>query len=244
MPDPTKAANLKTAMLVGAAAGTTPLLVNLAGVDAGLIIEHFKLSIFLGYAIKALGLMILGAFVVFVNSEVDLKKAFQLGIMAPAFVVGAINANNFSDAREEINQLEQELGGQPLSDNRRQDAHPAGAPRISFSLISTAYADDGLIGEHNTPGTGKFLWYGITGSVSDGWFVIVGSYETEDRAQQLAQQLVAKNYDARVYPPFKDRDVYSVAIGAYLSLQQARELKDRAIRDGLPQNTFLWKWKP
>lgn len=235
--------NIKIPMFVGAIAGTMPLLVNLVGVDANLIIDNFELGIFLGYLIKAAGLMILGAFVVFVNSEVDLKKAFQLGIMAPAFVIGAINANNFSEARNEINQLEMELGGQPFSQNSdiEQSNHIS---QSSFSLISSAYADDGLIGHHNQASTSKFLWYGITGSVSDAWFVIVGSHTSENAATQQANDLRAKNYDARVYPPFKNKDEYRVAIGAYLSLQQARQLKDRAIKDGLPQNTRLWKWNP
>jgi len=242
MPD-----NIKIPMFVGAIAGTTPLLVNLVGVDASLIIDNFELSIFLGYLIKALGLMILGAFVVFVNSEVDLKKAFQLGIMAPAFVIGAINANNFSDARNEINQLEMELGSQPVGDNGASQALDSERPAISFSFspLSSAHADNGLIGQHNTkPGTSKFLWYGITGSVSDNWFVVVGSHASKAAADRQAQALLAKNYDARVYLPFRAGDNYRVAIGAYLPLQQARELKDRAIKDGLPETTQLWKWKP
>jgi hypothetical protein len=235
--------NLKIHMLVGAIAGTTPLLVNLIGVDARLIMDNFELGIFLGYLIKAAGLMTLGAFVVFVNSEVDLKKAFQLGIMAPAFVVGAINANNFSNARDEVNQLEMELGDQPISQNGNTERSDDSS-HFSFSLISSAYADDGLIGEHNQPSTSKYLWYGITGSVSDAWFVVVGSTTSENAARQQANDLRAKNYDARVYPSFEDRDSYRVAIGAYLPLQQARQLKDRAIKDGLPENTRLWKWNP
>ena len=80
---------LRTAMITGALAGTLPILINLINADASTIFEKFDFIVFLGYCLKVILLMGLGAFLVRVNEETDIKKAFQLGIMAPAIVVGA-----------------------------------------------------------------------------------------------------------------------------------------------------------
>ncbi len=242
-----KTANMKSAMFVGAIAGTTPLMINLIGVDAQFILDHFQPNIFIGYLIKAAGLMLLGAFVVFVNSEQDLKKAFQLGVMAPAFVLGAMNADNYNETRNELNQLQEELDTTALGDSAAPQT-PLDAQEsltFRFQFIPAAHAKPALIGRHNQQDTSKFLWYGITGKVSEAWFVIVGTHKTEAAAQQQAKSLKERNFDARVYPPFKKNQPYAVAIGAYLSLRDARKLKKLAIKTGLSDDdTRLWKWTP
>jgi len=234
---------IKIACLIGAAAGVTPLLVSLISVDAEMIVDNFVPRIFVGYMIKAIGLMALGAFVVFVNSEVDFKKAFQLGIMAPALVVGTMNANNFSDAKQEIIGLESELESKrtPPGDG----AMLFQPPIPGFSIFSQAYAAsiDVSVGQHNEPSTGSLLWYGITGNISNGWFVIAGSFKKESEAEARAKQLREEGFDARVYPPFADSEYFGVVIGAYLTIKDARALRRKAIDKGLPEDTYLWKWR-
>ena len=240
----------KRAVLVGAAAGATPVLVNLIDIDAALIIDSFQMKIAIGYLIKTIGLMILGGFFVFINQEIDIKKAFQLGIMAPAVVIGMLNANNLSEANDQIEVLDEQLnikskviGIRPegISYLPIEGDYPPSKPL--FSLISLAYAND-LIGEHGEPSTTKLIWYGVTGNISNGWFVIVGSHKTENSAKKQADNLKLKGYDARVYPPFGGNEYYGVMIGAYVSLETAKDLKASAIKDGLPSDTYLWKWRP
>jgi hypothetical protein len=240
----------KTALIVGAISGGAPLVVNLVGVDAALIIENFHFKIFIGYLIKAAGLMILGGLIVFINSEEDLKKAFQLGIMAPAIVIGALNANNLNDAKNEMHTLQQELEAPAnnafLLPDPTSEAH--GGTIIS-SLIGIAYAKDktpveAKKGEHNKPSNLRLIWYGISGNISNGWFVIVGSHKDEAAAERQVEKLKAKGYDARVYPPFGSNQNYGVIIGAYMTLEDARKLKEAAIKNGLPNDTYLWKWRP
>jgi hypothetical protein len=241
------ARDIKIACCVGAVAGITPLLVSLISVDAELIVSGFDTKIFVGYLIKVAGMMALGAFVVFVNSESDFKKAFQLGLMAPALIVGTINASNFSDAKQEILNLESELENRVSTNGSiRQDAAYIYKDSVfSFSLISNAYAGSAntLIGKHNKPSAGRMVWYGIAGNIPNGWFVIVGSHKQKREAAEEAQKLRDGGYDARVLPPFKGSDNYKVAIGSYLTLNNARELRKKAIEDGLSKSTYLWKWK-
>lgn len=238
---------VKAACFVGAVSGIMPLLVSLVGVDAELIVDSFELDIFIGYMIKVIGLMMLGAFVVFVNSEVDLKKAFQLGLMAPAFIVGAINANNYSDAKNEVAQLEEELSGGSISggNDESEGAFLFIFEKLNISLIANAYADDEIPkkGIHNEPTTSSRIWYGITGNISNGWLVFVGSHKDEADADEQVKELALKGYEAVVHPPFGNNEYYGVAIGSYVTLEQARELRRVALQDGLPKDTYLWKWK-
>lgn len=239
--------NIKIACLIGAAAGITPLLVSLVSVDAEFIVDVFIPKIFVGYLIKAIALMALGAFVVFVNSESDFKKAFQLGIMAPALVVGSINASNLSGAKQEISVLEHELN--PSSSSN--ETSNAGSSylfdnfAIDFSIIGNAYADseNNLIGKHNPPSTGRLVWYGLSGNISNGWFVMAGTHKQKSDADRQAQRLRNDGYDARVFPPLGNIKYFGVAIGSYLSIEEARSLRSKAIEGGLTKDSYLWKWK-
>jgi hypothetical protein len=244
-------ANEKKAIFVGALSGTMPLLVNLVDIDAAMILSEFNLTVFLGYIIKAIGLMILGGFIVFINSEVDLKKSFQLGIMAPAMIVGMLNANNLTDANTQIevlgSQLEasRKVGMGPVPKEITNDS-PGTVFQWKFSIISSAFAEPvgALKGEHTEVSMFTLLKYGITGNIQNGWFVISGSHSSETRAEKQSEELRLKGYDAKVFPPFGNSKYYGVVIGSYLTLEEAQALRLLAIKDGLPKDTYLWKWKP
>jgi hypothetical protein len=236
---------IKIGCSIGAMAGITPLLVSLISVDVELLADIFVPAIVIGYLIKAIGLMVLGAFVVFVNSESDYKKAFQLGLMAPALVVGTINANNFSEAKKEIIDLESELGNRASVTITPEGETTSFFQRINFSLISSAYADSSntLIGKHDNPTTANLLWYGMSGKVDNAWFVIVDSHADKLQARRRAEQMKGRGYNARVVPDKRRKGNYVVTIGSYLSLKEARILHKKAIHDGLSKHPYLWKWK-
>jgi hypothetical protein len=234
----------KIGCTIGAMAGITPLLVSLVSVDASVIVKVLVPAIIIGYLIKAAGLMALGAFVVFVNSESDYKKAFQLGLMAPALVVGALNANNFNEATQEIIELQTELGERESASIVPQQNTSSVVEDVLSFFIGSAYADENmLIGKHESPSTSNLIWYGISGKVSNAWFVIVGNHDQQRDAVRQAESLKKRGYNARVVEDVKDRDNYAVSIGSYLNIKEAKALHKTAIRENLAKHPYLWKWK-
>lgn len=74
--------------------------------------------------------------------------------------------------------------------------------------------------------------------------MIAGSFVSEANADRQAGYLrQSKGYDARVYRPLDGGGYYAVIIGSYLSLKEAQTLKEQALRDGLPMDTYLWKYQ-
>ncbi|WP_300673909.1 SPOR domain-containing protein [Desulfoluna sp.] len=237
----------KKCVFIGAFAAIMPILANLVSIDAALITSSFKTTIMIGYVIKVIVLMILGGFIVYINTETDNKKAFQLGVMAPAIVIGMLNANNLKNAEDEINVLKKqdskfESSQLYLSPDSELLSHKFTLTKC-LSFCSTAYANT-LIGQHGTPSKAKLIWYGISGNISNGWFVFVGSYKNKDDAKEQAASLRSKGYDAQVIEPFGSNKYYGVALGSYITLDEAEKLKTQALQDGLPEDTYLWKWKP
>lgn len=240
----------KEQVIIGVAAGSTPVLVNLVNVDASLIFAQWDWAVFSGYLIKALVLMLLGGLVVYVNGELQNWKAFQLGIMAPALVVGFLNG-------QKVDVLARDLAAAtqgPITprdkpapmDSMKGAANTTLQPRdSSFGLISAAHADDPLLkGLHRDVSNSDKVFYGFTGYSTNNWFVIVGSFVQEQNAYSQAANLKKLGYDARVYERFSDSKFYAVAIGANVSLNEAKRLRDQALRDGLPSDTYLWKLQP
>ncbi|MBU0944404.1 MAG: hypothetical protein KJ804_11330 [Proteobacteria bacterium] len=133
---------LRTAMFTGALAGTLPILISLMNADASTIFKQFDVIVFLGYCLKVILLMGLGAFLVRVNEETDLKKAFQLGIMAPAIVVGFLNANALSDMRKQLENAQQQLRLQQSAEKTNPMGFLFGPQHntISLSIVSVAHA--------------------------------------------------------------------------------------------------------
>lgn len=239
----------KKALLVGAMAGAMPTLANLVSLEAHLIFDGFSYDVFAGYMIKLVGLMALGAFLVFVNKERELSKAFQLGVMAPAIVIGTLNANNLETANKTIGALEEQLRDK----NKSAKIVPEGVGYLPvqyaktptkprFSLFAYAHANE-LQGVHNKPSSLQRFWYGVTGDMQDSWFVIVGSHSSENNAKKQADELRKAGFDARVYPPFGNSQYYGVVISSYVPLQKAKEVKADALQAGLPEDTYLWKWR-
>ncbi len=232
----------KEPLLIGALAGVTPLLVNIVNTEADTLVSQFNIEIIMGYVIQAVVLMILGAFLVYVNSEDNKWKAFQIGVMAPALVVGLLNAHKLDDTLTELKESQKQILEltQPKVTGALGDPSGSHFKPWAFSLATDAYA--GLKGLHRQQTTSDRIWSRLTGGAANNWFVIVGTHLTEKDAQIQAENLRKKGYDAVVYLPIGDNKYFSVIIGSYLSLDEATKLKEQAIRDGLPRNTYLWKY--
>lgn len=244
----------KKVLLIGGLGGALPTLINLVQVDAATMFEGFDLVTLAGYGIRTLLLIGLGMLFVWINSETNLKKALQLGIMAPAIIVGYINSANLNEVKSELSGLAAEeivtSALSPESDASlaqiNTDIH---AP--SFSFIASAYADNDtrtttskrLKGSHKAPGKLARLWYGMSGKSAESWFVIVNTYKTETEAKTFVAELKTQGYAALVRPTAGKDNEYRVMIGSWLTLLNAKRLKSQAIKDGLSKDIHLWKLK-
>ncbi len=68
-------------MVFGGIGGITPVLVNLATLDANTMFATFNQLVFLGWLVKTLILFSMGAFVVYLNNESNQVKAIQISVM-------------------------------------------------------------------------------------------------------------------------------------------------------------------
>ncbi|GAC26670.1 hypothetical protein GMES_4404 [Paraglaciecola mesophila KMM 241] len=248
----------KVAVIVGAVAAIAPLAVEFVSLDAAEITNRVVDSSehAIGYCIKVFGLMFVGGFVVWINKEKLISKAFQLGVMAPAIILGMVTTSSLENAKEEIEVLSEQLANQP---DVRANVIPNGVGYVlppeqrdrtffSLSFFSQAHAiteleSEPVIGQHNTPSLIQRLWYGATGKINKGWFVIVGSHTNDASATAQANSLIDKGFNAKVYEPFGVSKYFGVMIASYVSLETAREIKEEAIVKGLPEDIYIWKWK-
>lgn len=72
------------------------------------------------------------------------------------------------------------------------------------------------------------------------WFVISGSHPTREAAEKHAAEIRGKGFPAEVYAPYGNNPYYAVVIGSQMTLSEARQLRLKAIRSGLPKDTYLW----
>lgn len=239
----------KTPLFVGGVGGALPVLIDLINIDAATMFLGFDPMVFLGYLIRAALLVLLGALLVWVNSETDVKKALQIGIMAPAIVVGFMNGSDLKDTKEELGIAEEALQARQMEGESSAANIDENVLNIknkgSFWLFPSAYAQDRkLKGIHRDPSAFSRIWYGFTGRSDNGWFVIAGSHTRKKEAKAQANELKKKGYRAKVFPPFQGSSYYGVMIGSWLTLNEAKSLKSVAIQDGLPKDTYLWKYRP
>ena len=226
----------RKAISIGAVAGFVPSVINLIHLTPKEMFANFDQATFFGNTVKALLLMFLGGLIVFLNKEKNMLKAFQLGIAAPAIFIGFITGTALNTSEEEVRILTNPAETESIEN------------QLSSSLnffVSRAYANDVKSDKsyiRKAPITKRF-WYGLTGSINNPWFVVAGSHKTKGAANKHVKELKEKGYNAKVYNRFAESDFYGVMIGSYLSLKEAQKLRSKAIKDGLPKDTYLWKWK-
>lgn len=233
------------AVFVGALAGAIPVLINLLTVDFYTVLKDMDWVTCLGYALRVSFLMFLGGFLVYVNSEVDKKKALQLGIMAPAIFIGYINGVALEDAKQQLDYAEKQLRyGKKNAVLDFKDEENFIIAQGGFSLIASAYAGQSVPkGLHRDPGIWGKILYGLTGHMKNSWFVIAGSHINANAANDQASYLKRKGYSVKIFEPQNGNSYYGVMIGSYITLQEAQAIKVQALKDGLPQDTYLWKYK-
>lgn len=222
----------KTRILVGAIGGISPIIISLLVVDIVVLFNETGLMDGIGLGIRFFVLIFIGGLIGYLHqNEEEPFKLFQLGIAAPALLTTAINGNSI------VNQ------GYLREHSAQVD--------ISF-FIKGAYADSisykniKLFQESKVSDTQLFL-RGLIGtslfSEKDDWYVIVGSHRNIDAARAQVKAIKKKHYMAKVYSPATHSKYYSVVIGANLDLNIAERLQARAVKSGLPKDSYLWKRK-
>lgn len=239
----TKPLSDKNRIIIGGIGGIAPLIISLLVVDLNSLISDLAMMDAIGLTVRCLVLIFVGAMVGYLhNSEHEPFKVFQLGIAAPALLTTAINGYSVIGPAATLKEIK---GTAYYSES---------VDRFALSFISSAHAEEPQL-------RGKFInrnafkqakisnverfMRGLIGkrvsSKGDDWFVITGSHKNYEQALSQIQKINKKKFAGKVYRPNFDSGYFAVAIGANLSLDEAQRLKEKAIRKGLPKDTYLWR---
>jgi hypothetical protein len=213
--------------LIGGIGGLAPVLMFLMAVDFERYIVEATTLKMLGYFIRVVVLFFVGGFVAYLHDD-DVKpfKLFEVGLGAPALIAGYITTSLVPATA-------------PVA------ANPAA--HSNFSIVSAAYAQPRPAPDEvkrfslpvQSPAD-QFFQGLIGGTPKKVWFVIVGSHLHLGDATKQARQINGKlrDYKADVYAPYGDNPYYAVVIGANLTQEEAKALRDKAIKSGLPKDSY------
>jgi hypothetical protein len=129
---------------------------------------------------------------------------------------------------------------------KQQAATPAQKPAVPAQVppapkaagaISSARTHDGP----RAPSTGQPTQY-VNGPI---WRVVIYTYDAAADAQMRAQAINGKHPDlkAEVFSPNGNAGPYLVAIGGQMSRNDAVALRQRALRLGMPRDTYVQNYK-
>jgi len=202
-----------------------------------LTIGNFTFFSFFGWLAPNLAMAALSGFITRYYEEEHPLKLFYVGITAPALILN----------------LALPHGGAPVAPTD---------PFLgsSFSSAAMAYAQVGApkprkdipVRKLEAPTIGEQIQRGVyqaLGRKGEKWFVIVGSYEKLDNAQGKVELLEKQKVEAEGYKPeiytYPGSKYYAVTIGANLSYEEAKILKDKAQSRSraIPKDTYLWSLK-
>jgi len=232
----------RTRIIIGGIGGIAPLIVSLLVIDLGAVIDDLAMMDAIGLAVRCLVLIFIGALVGYMhNNEREPFKVFQLGIAAPALLTTAINGYGIigsGAAFKELKTAYDDSGAIPkIIQPFIANAHAAGTS-------SHRYRNGNAFQQPKVSGIERFL-RGLIGrrvsSSGDDWFVIVGSHTSNAKASSQVKRLKGKKYLAKVYQPTDNSHYYAVVIGTNLTLLDAQTLRKKAIGQGLPKDTYLWR---
>ncbi len=232
----------KEAMLWGALAGAATVLAETLALDPASLFKDFDFVVFLGYCFKTLVLMALGAIVVRVNQETNIQKAFQLGVMAPALIVGIQSGAKLHKTESELLEVREQFQRLQQKGSTEGSGLEGNINNNEFSLMVSAYAEDAIPkGEHRDVSLLTRFWYGLTGIEDQGWFVIAGSHKDRNSAEKQGANLRKQGWNVKIGESYAWGGYYSVLIGSYLSKERAAAIRDLAIKSNLPKDTYIWR---
>ncbi len=218
-------------VLIGGVGGAIPLIMNLLIIDYQTVFTKLTFYVGLAYSIRFLVFFGVGGFWAALHDETNKKKIFELGIIGPALITAMVNASEIKQGEINLPKITQP-SAMALFIN---DAYAQEATETKKQEVKVFQMPE----ETNT----QQFWRGLIGAKpKNTWYVIVGSYRHENNAQRQAK-LINRAYDdftAEVYAPYGNNPFYSVVIGANLNHDTAQTIKEKAIKEGLSEDTFLW----
>ncbi|WDE03404.1 hypothetical protein SG34_018635 [Thalassomonas viridans] len=231
---------LNKRIALGAIGGITPYLVTLLSIDFKTAVASYEVLDWIGLLVRCIVLIFLGAFVAYLHkTENEPFKVFQLGLAAPALLATFINGGVGNNETLPISAMNGQhsfaifskaYAGEPPKDNNGKKQ----------------YQNERMLKNAEVSGWSRFL-RGLAGtklqtSQQNSYFVIVGSHDTYKQAKAQTIRLAKKNYKAKVYNPHGFSKHYAVAIASHISKKAAIKLRDKAIADGLPANSYIWSY--
>jgi hypothetical protein len=225
-----------------------PSIMNGFYIDA----HAFKMPAFetcLGFILQLIVAFIIGfAMGIFFNDERDFRKLIIVGLTAPGLIIALMNGNVMNRSANDLNSI-QKLYNQAMLENveLKQKLKAIGSPTAFYGgiVLAQAQTTSGItVKDFSSPknNSANQFWSGFTGSNSQNiWFVIAGSHlKREDAERQAAAINHEGKFRAEVYAPYGQNPYYAVVIGANLTLNVAKDFRNKAIRAGLPKDTYLW----
>ena len=218
--------------LIGGLGALAPAIISLLVADLNAILLGLTLLVCIGAFIKISVLFCVGGFVAYLHKEErNPVRIFELGIVAPALITGVINANNIS------------ASDTPIAVNTKSVVSMS-----AFTPVALQSSQTNRIKKFSLPDEtwSQQILRGVTGKVPDRvYFVIVEEHARSEDAKAQASWIASNarwnEFRADVYFPFgKEKPGYSVVIGANLTLEEAGNLRQKAIAAGLPKTTKVW----
>lgn len=85
----------KRRIVIGGLGALTPVILNLLFIDYNTVFSSVTPGACLGYAVRVLVLFYIGGFVAYLHKDENRPlRIFEFGIIAPALIMGFMNANN------------------------------------------------------------------------------------------------------------------------------------------------------
>lgn len=217
---------------LGAIGGITPYLITLLSIDFKNVVTSYIALDWLGLMVRCIVLIFLGSLVAYLHkSEKDPFKIYQLGLAAPALLATFINGG---------------IGTNETLPYTTQSTD------YSISIFSQAIAQDKIYKNQNMLRAVKVTGWsrfsrGLLGtklqiSKKEIYFVVVGLHKTFELAKAQADGLRVKDYKAQVYNPHGSSNDYTVVIAANVTKTEAAQIKDKAMADGLPSDSYIWSY--
>ncbi len=218
----------RTRFILGGIGGLAPIVLFLVNLDFERYVADATTWRTIGYVVRAALLFFLGGFVAYLH-EAEKKRItlFLVGVSAPSLIAGYISTANPTQIKPQVDSAKQHalLFLVPSAHAQTPGATPANLKRFTLPpQASSSEFISGLLGTHP----------------KNVWFVIVGSHLDVNDARKQAQAINQefRNYRAEVYAPYADNPYYAVVIGANLTQNEAKALRDKAVRDGLPKDSY------
>lgn len=214
--------------LVGGVGGLAPALMFLITVDWERYIVNSETIKVVGYFVRVLVLFFIGGFVAYLHTDEQKPfKLFELGLAAPAMIAGLITTSLI-----------------PMPTGQ---ANLSARVQPSFEIVAVAFAQSEVPAHELKTFTlpvqspaAQFLEGLIGGTPKNVWFVIVGSHLRVEDAQAQVDSINEKYQDfkAEVYEPYGENPYYAVIIGTNLTQSEAKALRDKAVKEGFPKDSY------